>query len=49
MLQIIQSMFNDVMVVGSLVGFVVLVTGVLDGIFMIWDKIVHGIPILDRV
>lgn len=39
--------WNYVMTIGSVLGLAVLETGILDGIFMIWDRIVHGTPFLE--
>lgn len=43
----LQGVFNAVMAVGSLAGVWVLEYSVVEGVWMIWDKIVHGKPFFD--
>lgn len=42
---VLTTYANWAMVVSVLAGLSVCVVSILDGFFMIWDKLVHGIPI----
>ena len=42
-----QQLAQIVLVVSMLVGLVVLEYSVIEGIFMIWDKLVHGVGFFD--
>lgn len=42
----LQGTVDVVMTVGSLVGVFVLEYSVIEGCYMIWDRIVHGIPFI---
>lgn len=39
--------WNDGMIVSSIAGYVVLCYSVIDGVFMIWDRVVHKVPFLN--
>ena len=47
MLHTVFAMWDDAMVLSSIIGVLVLIYSVEDGIFMVYDKVRYGKPFLD--
>jgi len=44
-LLVLATWFNWAQIATSVLGLSICVYSVMEGIFMIWDKLVHGIPV----